>query len=253
MHRDLIPLLHGLYVLCAWEWVLRDWGGEAERGKSPNKTFKFNSFDGAAVRGQLRWFCCISEAAEFSCPLLIRKHISMARLFSGQSLLPAWQTLVLNSHTTTADASFSPFLWPHLPPSLPNMAQQNHFLTGANRTAQTNPISFVRKLRNSAQMFSEQNTPPGSSCTPALLSFDPAGPSFKPPSHFPRALVKSAAEVTLAGVTGQQINDHRQGQESAPAALCGFTAAAAGEGWNCFTLHVLQHTLKVFQSFFQNK
>lgn len=32
-----------------------------------------------------------------------------------------------------------------------------------------------------------------------------------------------------------EINDHRQGKESAPAALCGFTAAAAGEageGWN---------------------
>lgn len=74
----------------------------------------------------------------------------MARLFSSQSFLPAQQTSVLNSHTT--DASFSPFLWPHLPPSLPNMAYQKHFLTSANRTAQMSPVCFVRKQRNSAQM-----------------------------------------------------------------------------------------------------
>lgn len=35
-----------------------------------------------------------------------------------------------------------------------------------------------------------------------------------------------------AGGTGQQRNDHRQGEESVPAAFCGFIAVVAGEGWN---------------------
>lgn len=49
----------------------------------------------------------VCQNLQFSCPLLIGNHVSMARLFSSQSLLPAQQTLVLNSHRTT-DASFPP-------------------------------------------------------------------------------------------------------------------------------------------------